>query len=52
MASGGQMDDFWAVAISDYNASAENELDLKEGHYYSVIDTSDGGMLTMLSTLI
>ena len=42
-ATGDQGDDFWAIAISDYNASAENELDLKEGHYYSVIDTSDGG---------
>ena len=42
-ATGDQSDDFWAIAISDYNASAENELDLKEGHYYSVIDTSDGG---------
>ena len=36
-------DEFWAVAISDYNASAENELDLREGHYYSIIDASTDG---------
>lgn len=36
-------DDFWAVAKTDYNASAENELDLQEGQHYLVIDTGDDG---------
>eukprot|EP01083_Nonionella_stella_P127131 385075_1 len=35
--------EFWARAVSDYNASAENELDLREGDHYSVIDTTDDG---------
>ena len=38
-----EADDFWAKAVSNYNAAADNELDLSGGDFYIVIDTTDLG---------